>query len=293
MKQNTIIDLQTLGYAHVEYKSAYLSMLLHNFLGSWKNVVSAYRDHPYQLVELFPFKDDGGFELKQYGEAAGSGDKKWDFHVTPYRFEELCSRVIDGTLIKFFKRSCQVNEQIKYLMTDFIKDLASISEVDFSEDMLDYLNRCPIRSLHYLSGQKPGTEIAAQHCDRGMFTLTLTEDLPGLEFFCPVNREWRPIQNKPGKMMLMPGLGLQRITNGVIKALPHRVVAGLDARRLPRNSQVMFFDLPFAKYSDFLFNKRAKGAASKLGKDGWNFDMETAAFNKFFGGFPEGATGVD
>jgi hypothetical protein len=291
---HVISQLGDLGYAHFEYDSK-LEDLLSKLLDAWKGIIFKYKDNLNFLAQTFPFENDKGFELKTQKGTSGSGDLKCNFHVAPDVVDEFIKRANgDEYLIRYINLVCEVNSYVQELMTPFIRELAKISEVDFADDMIAYIPSCSTRALHYFAGQEPGVEIAADHCDRGVFTLTLVEDMSGLEFLSSVKRKWRKIQNQVRKMMLMPGMGTQRITNGKIKALPHRVVAGPDSLKRPRNSIVMFFDLPFdKKYLEFIFNKKANKATSKLGKKGWNFDMETAEFNKLFGGFPEGATGVD
>jgi len=81
-----------------------------------------------------------------------------------------------------------------------------------------------IRLLHY-----PGTtdtEIdrgISAHTDFEAFTL-MHQDAPGLQFIPPSGGDWVDAPVRPGEFVVILGDVLERFTNGVLKATPHRVL---------------------------------------------------------------------
>jgi isopenicillin N synthase-like dioxygenase len=107
-----------------------------------------------------------------------------------------------------------------------------------------------LRLLHYppIEGE-PGSHVrAGAHEDINTITLLLGADEAGLELQTKDGR-WIPVSPRPGELVVNIGDMLQRLTNGVLRSTPHRVVNPPPERR-GRSRYSMPFFLHFR--SDFL-----------------------------------------
>jgi isopenicillin N synthase-like dioxygenase len=107
-----------------------------------------------------------------------------------------------------------------------------------------------LRLLHYppIAGE-PGSHVrAGAHEDINTITLLLGADEAGLELQTKDGR-WIPVSPRPGELVVNIGDMLQRLTNGVLRSTPHRVV-NPPAERRGRSRYSMPFFLHFR--SDFL-----------------------------------------
>ncbi len=107
-----------------------------------------------------------------------------------------------------------------------------------------------MRLLHYppIEGE-PGSHVrAGAHEDINTITLLLGADEAGLELQTMDGR-WIPVCPKPGELVVNIGDMLQRLTNGVLRSTPHRVVnPPTERRRFSRYSMPFFLHFR----SDFL-----------------------------------------
>ena len=107
-----------------------------------------------------------------------------------------------------------------------------------------------MRLLHYppIEGE-PGSHLrAGAHEDINTITLLLGAEEAGLELQTMDGR-WIPVAPKPGELVVNIGDMLQRLTNGVLRSTPHRVVNPPPERRRFSRYSMPFF-LHFR--SDFL-----------------------------------------
>jgi isopenicillin N synthase-like dioxygenase len=107
-----------------------------------------------------------------------------------------------------------------------------------------------LRLLHYppIEGE-PGSHVrAGAHEDINTITLLLGAEEAGLELQTKDGR-WIPVSPRPGELVVNIGDMLQRLTNGVLRSTPHRVVNPPPERR-GRSRYSMPFFLHFR--SDFL-----------------------------------------
>jgi isopenicillin N synthase-like dioxygenase len=97
-----------------------------------------------------------------------------------------------------------------------------------------------LRALHYPpvpSGADPRSIRAAPHEDINLVTLLCEATDSGLEIF---RGEWLPVEVSEGQIIADAGDMLSRVTNGVVPATTHRVVAGARASRRHRYSLPFF-----------------------------------------------------
>jgi isopenicillin N synthase-like dioxygenase len=88
-----------------------------------------------------------------------------------------------------------------------------------------------IRLLHYpgLGSGKPADTGISAHTDFEAFTL-MHQDAPGLQFLSPANEGWIDAPVRSREFVVIIGDVLERFTNGVLKATPHRVLQTTHSR---------------------------------------------------------------
>ncbi len=135
-----------------------------------------------------------------------------------------------------------------------LKILRAIARyLDIDEDYFEGTVRdgnSVMRLLHYppIAGE-PGSHVrAGAHEDINTITLLLGAEEAGLELQTMDGR-WIPVCPKPGELVVNIGDMLQRLTNGVLRSTPHRVVNPPPERRGFARYSMPFF-LHFR--SDFL-----------------------------------------
>ena len=82
--------------------------------------------------------------------------------------------------------------------------------------------RFTLRFLHYTNNVKDEI-IAAQHFDRGLFTLHLYESHPGLQFL-NLDMEWKDAPIKIGKTVVFNAYRGERLANSELQKTWHRVI---------------------------------------------------------------------
>jgi len=85
-----------------------------------------------------------------------------------------------------------------------------------------------LRAVHYpwVNAPPAGALRAAPHEDINLITLLCGATQPGLEI--ESRGAWVPVVHTPGELVVDTGDMLSRLTNGVLPATPHRVVAPLE-----------------------------------------------------------------
>ena len=100
-----------------------------------------------------------------------------------------------------------------------------------------------LRLLHYPPSPAHSPDDlygSAPHTDFGALTLLAQDDVGGLQVLAPDGR-WLDVPPTPGALVVNVGDMLQRISNGILKSTPHRVI---NTSGRERYSCVFFYD-PF------------------------------------------------
>lgn len=79
---------------------------------------------------------------------------------------------------------------------------------------------------------------SAPHTDFGVFTLLLQDDIGGLQVLHP-NGEWLDVPCIPGALIVNVGDMLHRLSNGLLRSTPHRVI---NRNKSERYSCALFYD---------------------------------------------------
>jgi isopenicillin N synthase-like dioxygenase len=161
-------------------------------------------------------------------------DNVWPEEVESFRdtFRELFA-TFDRTGLKILRAIARYLKIDEDYFVDTVRDGNSV-----------------LRLLHYppIEGE-PGSHVrAGAHEDINTITLLLGADEAGLELQTRDGR-WIPVSPRPGELVVNIGDMLQRLTNGVLRSTPHRVVNPPPERR-SRSRYSMPFFLHFR--SDFM-----------------------------------------
>jgi isopenicillin N synthase-like dioxygenase len=136
-------------------------------------------------------------------------DNVWPAEVESFKdtFQELYA-TFDRTGLKILRAIARYLKIDEDYFVDTVRDGNSV-----------------MRMLHYPPIQvEPGSHVrAGAHEDINTITLLLGADEGGLELKTKDGR-WIPVNPKPGELVVNIGDMLQRLTNGVLRSTPHRVV---------------------------------------------------------------------
>ena len=281
------IDLSNLGkpgYAKLTYLD-----LLRQGVRSATNAWRKFFALDEELKRLISYSGDVnvsgvGYELKL--EPGSNNDLKEDFHLRTSKRDFLMKEVekigqedkeAGHTAEEFVHAALFLN----HLAEPVIQEFAAAAEEQFGIDglLVDTIAKQPealIRFLHYFGNRGDGDELAAQHVDKGGFTLHLFESDLGLEYLGH-NRAWQPMEFELGEAAVIPGMRLQLRSRNQLKATCHRVIANAKTAVRGRCSAVIFVDFANTPY----YNKEKFGRLQDQ-LAGFNYNMPLPEFEKLF-----------
>lgn len=139
-------------------------------------------------------------------------------------------------------------------------DLIRASALDFAQEcekeyglvgFVDEVNSSTffVRLIHYFGDRTVDDETATSHVDQSGFTFHLYESNPGLQSLAYDTHDWVDMLVSSGETVIIPAMQLQLRSQGVLRALCHRVVANPHTAQYGRYSAVCFVQLKdTAKY---------------------------------------------
>lgn len=229
--------------------------------------------------------DGVGYELKE--GVGNKGDRKENFDVTTAGKDWLAKNAVtigDGVALNFIQSAASLAGLLKPAILDFARQIESrfgiesfVDEVETSESA--YF----VRFIHYPDGPAPGTETATAHVDQSGFTFHLFESAAGLQCLpyeaARDGSGWIDMPVSAGETVIIPSMQLQLRSQGVLRALAHRVISTEETVKTGRYSAVCFIQLgKTPKY-----NKEKYGRLQEKAP-GFNYDMSHAEFAKLFKG---------
>lgn len=198
--------------------------------------------------------DGSGYELKE--EKASKKDLKENFHVTLFQYSRL-AEIANKRTFAFLNDAKNLLDHMEPLILEFSKMVEDECKIEgFVEEVKASKPHWILRYLHYFGDQPEGAEIAAPHVDKGGFTLHLYESDEGLEHYCLVDLEWKPMPVAKDQTVIIPAIQLQLKSEGQLKALYHRVVATDKTSKTGRFSMVCFVPLQRTP----MYNKKNYGS---------------------------------
>lgn len=273
-----IEQLKESGLVNVNYP-ADARIAVENAIISWKKFckLNAALKQQFGFVEMHT--DGTGYELKE--EKGSRKDLKENFQITLSdmdRLKRISNDLYEPEAIHFIDCAHELIKLIEPLVLQFAESVETKYQVQgMREEVLKAKNQWIFRYLHYFSERPIGEEIAAAHIDKAAFTLHLYESHTGLQFLNHRSRQWDEMPVLPGQTVVIPAMQLQLESQGVLKALYHRVVATEETTKTGRYSLVCFIPMLNAR----IYNKNAKGRTQNY-EPGFNYDISHADFSELF-----------
>lgn len=276
MKNSSILDLKTKGFVSLPYPADLRSAVV-RAADSWKK----FCDLPTEVKRSLPYsnKADGvGYELKLRSEG---GDNKENFDITLAAEDVLTLRaqkIADPVALDFIKNVISLIPLIKPTAMEFAMQSEKAFGMDgFAAEIDQSEPNFFVRFIRYPGGQKSGDVGASAHPDQSGFTLHLFESGPGLQYMDLQDRSWKFMPVSSGETVIIPAMQMQLRSEGILKALYHRVISTPETVGEGRYSAVCFVQ----------FRNTAKYDKDKHGRlqefpAGFNYDMSFTEFRKLF-----------
>lgn len=130
------------------------------------------------------------------------------------------------------------NEVARRLADDLDRQLPGYNFAErISAVVAQMMNK--LRFLFYGGGASEGVVLGKDHFDRNGWTLHGGDSRPGLVIYDSQHRPWL-FRVQPGSALWFPGAKLQKLTQGLLKAMLHKIVATGEGYHLPRWCWVYF-----------------------------------------------------
>ncbi len=285
--KTSIKDLKTKGFVTVPYPKE-LRQAVEKAEGLWKQ----FCDLPEEVKQNIPYSNDGagvGYELKN-GEGI-KADRKENFDVTLAGREWLidyAEAVEDSIAREFITSAVALVGLIKPLILDFARQSESAFDIQgFGREVEESEDGFFIRFIHYFPHPRESNEIeievphgpeeiAGAHVDQSGCTPHLFESHPGLQCLTYDGR-WIPMPVSSGETVIIPSMQMQLRSEGILRALCHRVIATEETKKIGRYSAVCFVQFKnTAKY-----DKKGQGRLQER-EPGFNYKMPFSEFKKLF-----------
>lgn len=271
-----ISDLKKKGFISLAYPGD-LRKAVNQTVKLWKQ----FCDLPDEVKTGLPYSNNGagmGYEMKNgIGQNA---DRKENFDVTLATEDWLVqnsAQIENPVALSFVRAAANLVNVMQGMILDFAGQVEQeFSLVGFRQEVADGKKGFFVRFIHYFGDRKVEEETANAHNDQSGFTLHLFESAPGLQCLT-YDRQWIDMPVDEGQTVIIPAMQLQLRSEGVLRALCHRVIANMATAVGGRYSAVCFVQLQ----STAKYNKDANGRLQEK-EPGFSYDMTHEQFAKMF-----------
>lgn len=266
-----VSTLKTDGFVSLTYPPQ-LRAPVHNAMQSWRTFCDLPQESKDILADGNRIHDFGYMRRNDTGDRS---DNKELFHLVgrdlPLLYEKS-EYIKDVRAIHFIRAIDSLLHATGPLIREFACKVEQQYNLHgFEQQVMKSQDNWTFRYLHYFGGDI----LAHAHADRGGFTFHLQESAGGGEYL-DFGHVWRPWLVNEDQTIIFPGLGLQYRSEGVLKALYHRVQATPETTCKGRYSMVLFIDFK----QDHRFNKEVYRVQDL--PEGFNYDMPFSEFAEFF-----------
>ena len=216
-----------------------------------------------------------GFEMK---DGTSSYDQKLLMHLKQDAMVDLLERAEcvgdNGVFLRFIESALRIPDAIAPVVEQFATELENGFQLSgFAKQVMDAQGNWMVRFLKYPS--KPAGEmLAAQHADKGGFTLHLSESGPGVEYL-DTDGEWKELPLSGLETAIIPGLQLQHRARCQLLATCHRVRSMPETADQGRYAAVCFVDFRHTRF----YNKKGIGPTQDH-PPGFNYGMPWEEFDR-------------
>ena len=276
----TMLDLRELSADDV-VRVAYPARLA-SLVREAKEKADAFWELPQEVKEAFGYQSDTLVSGVGYqGPEDGSKDPKEHVHLRLNESAWLraqCAKVNDPAVSEFVETGLALAEGLKPFAQEFVESAESeFSIPGLAKDTMSLADGWTFRFLRYQAGKRaPGEDIAAQHLDKGGFTLHLHESDSGFERLTR-DGTWVPVAFGDGHTLIIAGARLQYRSRCRLTAVCHKVVANERTAVEGRTSIVCFFDFRNTPYYD-----KSKWGPMQGLPVGFNYDLPFVKYAQYF-----------
>lgn len=271
-----ISDLKNNGFVSLSYP-AELRLAVNETVELWKR----FCELPVGVKKSLPYSNGGagmGYELKDgIGQNA---DRKENFDVTLATEEWLVqnsSQIENPVALSFVRAAANLVNVMQSMILDFAGQAEQeFSLAGFKQEVSDSKKGFFVRFIHYFGDRTVDEETANAHNDQSGFTLHLFESAPGLQCLT-YGKKWIDMPVDEGQTVIIPAMQLQLRSEGVLRALCHRVIANAATAIGGRYSAVCFVQLKDTPKYD----KEGHGRLQEK-EPGFSYDMSHEEFSKMF-----------
>lgn len=230
--------LSTAGYVSLR-RTSDLQMRTEAAMAAWNLFCTLPYDEKAKLSGGDRVKDHGYMLRRDDGPKS---DDKELFHLIKRNMPALlaqASTVENPAAVEFVHAVDVLIDAVMPHVVQFARDVERVYDMPgFVRDVRESSDQWTFRFLNY----RPGKPIlAAEHVDRGGFTLHLYESAQGGQYYGE-DHEWHDWPVDHGRTIIFPSMNMQHRSRCALKGLCHRVVANDETIRVGRQSMVAFID---------------------------------------------------
>ena len=266
---------------HFVHKTSAVELYTRTAKHAWQQVCQL----PKEVLQQFGYIPDArrsgvGFEVKTNGS---SYDHKLDMHVTLESLPALVAMadVVDtsGTFRSFIACAENLLVALKPLGINYAKRVEGWLGLRSLVDEVSASHKTwMLRFLYYPPGLPAGDILAQAHTDKGGYTIHILDEHGSLEFLESTNPSvWKSMQEMKNQAIVIPGIGLQDLTDSSLRAVAHKVTATEDSFLQGRIAAVCFVDFLSRRH----FDKATYGSQQQQ-PVGWNYDSTPEEFSRYF-----------
>lgn len=236
---------------------------------------------PSEIRQSLPYSNNSagiGYEFKN--GVGLKADRKENFDLTGESFKWFKNNIREihnPVILEFLVNAIYLLNILEPVILQFAEKIETeFNFPGFLREVSESRNNFFVRFIHYFDQSELNQEIATAHTDQSGFTFHLFESNPGLQCLT-YDGQWinMPVSDK--ESVVIPAMQLQLRSDGILRALCHRVVADEETVKNGRYSAVCFIQLKnFPKY-----NKDVCGRLQEK-TPGFNYSMSKEEFQKMF-----------
>lgn len=265
-----VAKLKTDGFVTLQYPRT-LRARVEDAMSAWNRFCALPYDEKAKLSGGDRIVDHGYMLRKDDGPKS---DDKELFHLIKRNMPALraqAATVDDPAAVGFVHAVDVLIDAVMPHVVEFARDVERVYDMPgFERDVRESSHEWTFRFLNY----KPGRPImAAEHVDRGGFTLHLYESAQGGEYY-GMDHAWHEWPVDHDQTIIFPSMNMQHRSKCGLKGLSHRVVANDETIRTGRQSMVAFIDFHHTHQFNKFGGKRMQdfGPGELYAMDFANFD---------------------
>jgi isopenicillin N synthase-like dioxygenase len=237
-----IKDFQTLGILTVPYPPN-LRMTVTEAQECWENFCGLHDE----IKRKFPYKKERagvGYEDKRVSGRGADMKEVFDLTLKDKDWLEEKAKELNHPVVTAFIHAASLVAELEApSMISFAGEVENeFSIEDLKNEVAESANDIFIRFIHYFPVDKIEQETAEAHTDLCGMTGHLFSSAPGFQYLTK-DMKWEEMPVAEDGMVVIPSMGLQYRSEGLLKATVHRVISTPETMVTGRYSAVAFTPL--------------------------------------------------